>query len=770
MNSPGVWLIHSAIGGGLLLLLAWLFVRFALQPSRRQRLAEVGLFAALLLAVLSLAPAWLTVDWPVRAERAAAAIPAPSQADSSRAPLSSESPPPDEGTDPPIVVARPPAGAEDPGLGFDLSPSPPVMAAVPGELQAIPHAPAPPEPPADKVHDSESIVAGWLGWLVSAYVVGVTLFLLHWLVGRLALWRMLRTAVPAPADLRDRLLPASPAARIRLLLSDRLRIPMSCGLFRPAIVIPRNLCGPGHERRLRWVVAHELTHVGRRDAWTSLLFNLGRVVYFYLPWFWWLRRQVRLCQEYVADRAAIPPEEAADYAQFLLSLTRAPALPIGATGVLGSTSDLYRRISMLLKPDAAFERRGARFWAPAAVCSLLALAVVFSGIGLRSYVVAAPPEVDKKDAPKDEPKKDAPKDEPKKDAGDAEKPAAPADADQIRRDLEKIRRQQADELRKLMEKLRTDPNDADQIRKDIEKLQKEQTEEMRKQMEKLQEAMRARFGPPGGFAPANPFRGQDGFGGGIGNFGVGGMAGRTPHEGRMGILIREPDPTLVEQLDLPKGQGLIVDQVTKDSAAAKAGIKAHDILLEVNGKAVPDSASKFVKMLADIKADQKVDAVVLRKGKKETIKDLTLPESKAGKDDFDGNPFAPGAFPPDGIKIQVPNIEIPPILPGAGGLPPGPPGGIGGVRFPAGANAVMTTSMITGDRFTTRHQEGSLIITVSGSVTDGKAKTTEIQVQDGNKTEKYESVDKVPEAYKDKVKNLVDMSEKTKIKIEIKTP
>jgi len=55
-------------------------------------------------------------------------------------------------------------------------------------------------------------------------------------------------------------------------------------------------------------------------------------------------------------------------------------------------------------------------------------------------------------------------------------------------------------------------------------------------------------------------------------------------------------------------------------------------------------------------------------------------------------------------------------------------------------------------------------------VTDGKAKTSEIQVQDGNKTEKYESVDKVPEAYRDKVKNLVDMSEKSKVKIDVKTP
>jgi hypothetical protein len=80
----------------------------------------------------------------------------------------------------------------------------------------------------------------------------------------------------------------------------------------------------------------------------------------------------------------------------------------------------------------------------------------------------------------------------------------------------------------------------------------------------------------------------------------------------------------------------------------------------------------------------------------------------------------------------------------------------------------MTTSIRTDDRFTTRHQEGSLIITVTGKVVDGKAKTGEIQIQDGNSTNKYESVEKVPEQYRDKVKNLVEMSEKGSVKVETK--
>src|SRR5205807_6390072 len=173
----------------------------------------------------------------------------------------------------------------------------------------------------------------------------------------------------------------------RLLVSRRLRVPFSCGLWRPTVVIPAALCAGPAPRQLRWVFAHELTHLARRDAWSCLLFGLGQALFFYLPWLWWLRRQVRLCQEYVADAVAVGPAGprpagvAADYAQFLLNLIHAPAVPVAATGVLGSYSDLFRRVTMLLESPTRVERRCPRRWSWAAAGGLLALAVLLSGIG-----------------------------------------------------------------------------------------------------------------------------------------------------------------------------------------------------------------------------------------------------------------------------------------------------------------------------------------------------------------------------------------------------
>jgi membrane-associated protease RseP (regulator of RpoE activity) len=102
--------------------------------------------------------------------------------------------------------------------------------------------------------------------------------------------------------------------------------------------------------------------------------------------------------------------------------------------------------------------------------------------------------------------------------------------------------------------------------------------------------------------------------------------GLRPGEGRLGVYVDRPSEVLVEQLGLKKDQGLVVQEVRPDSPAAKAGLKQYDILLELGGKPIPNEVGDFTRMLADVKADSPVDLVILRKGKQETIKGVTLPE------------------------------------------------------------------------------------------------------------------------------------------------
>jgi C-terminal processing protease CtpA/Prc len=54
---------------------------------------------------------------------------------------------------------------------------------------------------------------------------------------------------------------------------------------------------------------------------------------------------------------------------------------------------------------------------------------------------------------------------------------------------------------------------------------------------------------------------------------------------RIGVLATEPDQTLRKQLKLGDG-GLVISEVRPDMPAVKAGVKAGDVLLSVNGKRV----------------------------------------------------------------------------------------------------------------------------------------------------------------------------------------
>lgn len=366
---------------------------------------------------------------------------------------------------------------------------------------------------------------------------------------------------------------------------------------------------------------------------------------------------------------------------------------------------------MLRKVPAPWESR----WPLGTVMGLLALTVCAAGAGVTAPVP--------KDATKKETKKDAP---PKNEELRKERPDK---AEPKKSDADK----EIDELLDNMTRslpAGAEPAMLKQMREQMRQSLMRMTAEQRKNMLEMRRRMAQAAGPaalPG--APAFP-----------------GLFGQR-HEARLGARVEAPSADLIEQLDLPKGQGLVVRDVLPDSAAAKGGIKSHDVLLELNGKAVPNRVAELARLLADIKPDAKVDVVVMRKGKKETIKEVKLPEAKAAQPAFPA-----GNFP-----------QVPGGIPQAPALFPQAP-------FAGAGQSVVTTMTRTQERFTLRHQEGSLIITLTGRNADGKPKIKEIHVQDGGRSEQYDSVDKVPEQYRDKVKNLVEMSEKGSVRIEIKSP
>jgi hypothetical protein len=772
------WLVRTVLGGSLLLLLVWVLGKAIRQPARRQRWAETGVLAALTLAVLSLTPSWLVVSLPI--------TPAPALAGPSSP---GGSPPPQEFA---ADAAGSQASAPDALAGHAwLSPGVPVVDVGPSEGMALSdNGLADSSPSAAEVASPSALPAssvplprfsrdGLAFGLITMYLGGVVFGLSRWLLGYIGLWRLLRTSIAPPLPVAQvfAAMTRDQAGRPRLRMSHRLRVPVSCGLFRPTVVLPASLCQSGQPATLRWVFAHELTHLRRGDAWSGLLFALGGVVFFYCPWFWWLRRQVRLCQEYVADAAAVDQDaRTEDYAQFLLNLATAPAGPVLAIGVLGPSSDLFRRITMLLHAPLRVENHCPRPWALAMTAGLLAVAVLASGLGLRAAAPVAPVS----DQTDESPAPPAQKEEPKKDKRLKKLPTGTgADIDIF--DAEEA----LGALLALDDGPGVPPDTIDALQKALDSLPKgpemdKAREELRKAIDRLKERRNALpRAAVGRFGAGQGLRMMPGAPGGVAQF------GRRP---RLGARVEKPSAALTDQLNLSQGQGVVINEVLPDSAAAKAGLKASDILLEIDGKLVPNDPQEFHQIIDGIKANTPVDAVVLRKGKKETVKGLSLPEAPAeprfrrpgAPGGFGGAPGQPGAPALPGAPAAPRAPRLPPAgggqPPRAGAAAPANPAVPAAPAFPGFAppgganNFVMTSVFRTDDRFTTRHQEGNLVITLTGTVADGKAKVSEIHVQDGTETATYKSVDKVPERYRDKVKNLAEMSDKGRIKVESRSP
>ncbi|MES2793083.1 MAG: carboxypeptidase regulatory-like domain-containing protein [Planctomycetota bacterium] len=219
--------------------------------------------------------------------------------------------------------------------------------------------------------------AQWLRWTAIIYVAGAFGMTLWLAIGQWTVYRLVRRAVPASPELArfwSELLSdaltinrTQHGLRARLLISQDVSLPVAVGIFWPAVVLPHWLSETLTPEQLRPILAHELAHVRRQDAelrWVAALFQ---IVFYYQPCYWWLRRELRLCQEFLADADATGcARSATEYAEQLVALLKAaptkPWQPSSAIGILERRSELYYRIQMLVASSRAVKSDPGRRW------------------------------------------------------------------------------------------------------------------------------------------------------------------------------------------------------------------------------------------------------------------------------------------------------------------------------------------------------------------------------------------------------------------------
>ena len=227
--------------------------------------------------------------------------------------------------------------------------------------------------------DGPTTPAAWLGglWLVGGLVVGA-----RWLRGYALARRVVRAARAVDDGVwADRLRAAARevglAGPVRLKLSDEVAVPVAWGWGRPTVVLPRQ-SEDWSEDRARAVLAHELAHLRRRDAWVQVLAQVALVVHWPNPLAWASYRRLRAEREQACDDAVLqggtPPSA---YAAHLVGVARAlrPSRPTpAALAAMVAADELEARVRAVLDGGRRRDRTGRR-----ATAAALGLAVAVGG-------------------------------------------------------------------------------------------------------------------------------------------------------------------------------------------------------------------------------------------------------------------------------------------------------------------------------------------------------------------------------------------------------
>lgn len=114
------------------------------------------------------------------------------------------------------------------------------------------------------------------------------------------------------------------------------------------------------------------------------------------------------------------------------------------------------------------------------------------------------------------------------------------------------------------------------------------------------------------------------------------------NRGYLGVGVVELTEDRVKALKLKENQGLEVKLVDEHSAAARAGVKENDVILEVNGKSI-EGNEQFQNLIGEMPPGTKVSLTIWRNGAKQTLA-ATLDSRPGGF--FVIGPDFPGALPP----------------------------------------------------------------------------------------------------------------------------
>ncbi len=227
----------------------------------------------------------------------------------------------------------------------------------------------PPNPATNKSasHAAESSFFSVTQILAIAYLIVAAILLIRTLLGWLQCLRLVKssTQVKLPDELHS---------DYPVLSSSRISVPATIGIVRPKILLPADW-SQWDESDVAMAIAHESSHIQRRDTLTTLLAATNCALYWFHPLSWMLKTRLAELAEHACDDAVISQSGArGDYAKCLLRMASRLSGPSEKKISLGvgmaRTALVEQRVDQIMDRDRKLSsRRGY-------IASILTLASV----------------------------------------------------------------------------------------------------------------------------------------------------------------------------------------------------------------------------------------------------------------------------------------------------------------------------------------------------------------------------------------------------------
>lgn len=262
------------------------------------------------------------------------------------------------------LIALPIAMMLVPSVAFQVQSTPPVASSVVSPTSKADTSTVVPQSTSQLVSSENNSVTSFStrSILMSLWGLGTALFLAALGVGLWKLSRLRRSGLPwieSVEKLRYLAESAGIRRRVDVLTQDQLKVPVTCGLLRPAILLPSD-AKQWSEIDLRRVFVHELEHVKRFDWLTHISTRAICAFYWFHPLVWIAWRQISLEAERACDDAVVVQDEREDYADQLVAFARrlSNTLPPPILS-MANRSDLSTRVSAILDLHQSRGRTGA---------------------------------------------------------------------------------------------------------------------------------------------------------------------------------------------------------------------------------------------------------------------------------------------------------------------------------------------------------------------------------------------------------------------------